>query len=90
MAYCNSATPRESYALPNTRGDPSGSLLVFGAGTRTRTADLRFTKPLLYQLSYTGVVQKDAHYSLLSRMRQGQEGFSRGELSGTRAGRRIS
>jgi len=26
----------------------------------------------------------------LSRMRQGQEGFSRGELSGTRAGRRIS
>lgn len=26
-----------------------------GAGTRTRTADLRFTKPLLYQLSYTGM-----------------------------------
>ena len=25
-----------------------------GAATRTRTADLRFTKPLLYQLSYCG------------------------------------
>lgn len=25
-----------------------------GAGTRTRTADLRFTKPLLYRLSYAG------------------------------------
>ena len=25
-----------------------------GAGARNRTRDLRFTKPLLYQLSYTG------------------------------------
>ena len=25
-----------------------------GAGTRNRTRDLRFTKPLLYQLSYAG------------------------------------
>ena len=27
-----------------------------GAGARNRTRDLRFTKPLLYQLSYTGTV----------------------------------
>ena len=26
----------------------------FGAGSRTRTHDQRFTKPLLYQLSYAG------------------------------------
>lgn len=26
----------------------------FGAGDRHRTRNLRFTKPLLYQLSYTG------------------------------------
>ena len=32
----------------------------YGAGTRTRTADLRFTKPLLYQLSYAGT---GGHYS---------------------------
>ena len=29
-----------------------------GAGARTRTADLRFTKPLLYQLSYAGIFDK--------------------------------
>ena len=28
---------------------------VDGAGARNRTRDLRFTKPLLYQLSYTGL-----------------------------------
>ena len=28
-----------------------------GAGARNRTRDLRFTKPLLYQLSYTGTVR---------------------------------
>ncbi len=27
---------------------------MFGAGTKSRTRDLRFTKPLLYQLSYAG------------------------------------
>ena len=29
-------------------------LILNGAGTRSRTRDLRFTKPLLYQLSYAG------------------------------------
>ncbi len=28
---------------------------MYGARTRARTEDLRFTKPLLYQLSYSGV-----------------------------------
>jgi hypothetical protein len=28
--------------------------LVFGAPDKNRTRDLRFTKPLLYQLSYKG------------------------------------
>jgi hypothetical protein len=27
---------------------------IFGAGSRNRTHDQRFTKPLLYQLSYAG------------------------------------
>ena len=31
-----------------------GNSLVFGAGSRNRTHDQRFTKPLLYQLSYAG------------------------------------
>ncbi len=86
MAYCDCPTPREFFV--DTNRPLHGAL--FGAGTRTRTADLRFTKPLLYQLSYTGVVRQDAHYSLLTRMRQGLEGFNRRELSGTRAGRRSS
>ncbi len=30
-----------------------------GAGERNRTSDLRFTKPLLYRLSYAGVTAKD-------------------------------
>src|SRR5262245_24666876 len=34
-----------------------------GAGGRTRTDDRRFTKPLLYQLSYTGLM---APYSPIS------------------------
>ena len=46
---------------------------MFGAGTRIRTADLRFTKPLLYQLSYTGVISQEEHYSLLTRLQQGIE-----------------
>jgi hypothetical protein len=29
---------------------------LLGAGTRGRTRDLRFTKPLLCQLSYAGVM----------------------------------
>ncbi len=32
----------------------SGTLAITGAGGRTRTADLRITSALLYQLSYTG------------------------------------
>jgi hypothetical protein len=46
---------------------------VFGAGTRIRTADLRFTKPLLYQLSYTGCISQEVYYSLLARLQQGIE-----------------
>ena len=34
----------------------SGTLAIAGAGGRTRTADLRITSALLYQLSYTGRV----------------------------------
>ncbi len=29
-----------------------------GAGTKSRTRDLRFTKPLLYQLSYAGLGER--------------------------------
>jgi hypothetical protein len=32
----------------------AGSIVFFGAGDWNRTSDLRFTKPLLYQLSYAG------------------------------------
>jgi hypothetical protein len=32
-----------------------------GAGERNRTSDLRFTKPLLYRLSYAGCGDKNAH-----------------------------
>src|SRR4051794_4478639 len=38
----------------NRRALLSASGRLFGAGTRGRTRDLRFTKPLLYQLSYAG------------------------------------
>ena len=31
----------------------------FGAGSRNRTHDQRFTKPLLYQLSYAGALSAD-------------------------------
>ena len=63
---CNSGE-NGAPSLADARTDPRGllpekcGLLSFtaenerdGAGTRTRTADLRFTKPLLYQLSYAG------------------------------------
>ena len=42
--------------MSETQNAGPGGAREYGAGTRTRTADLRFTKPLLYQLSYTGVV----------------------------------
>jgi hypothetical protein len=32
----------------------SRTITQIGAGSRNRTRDLRFTKPLLYQLSYAG------------------------------------
>ncbi len=34
-----------------------GARSLFGAGREIRTPDLRFTKPLLYQLSYTGKIK---------------------------------
>ena len=33
-----------------------------GADGQTRTADRRFTKPLLYQLSYVGNKGRNAHF----------------------------
>ena len=39
----------------NKNGSGQGAaILEFGAGSRNRTHDQRFTKPLLYQLSYAG------------------------------------
>jgi hypothetical protein len=35
------------------------ALVLYGAGTRSRTRDLLITSQLLYQLSYTGVVGAD-------------------------------
>ena len=35
-------------------------LLLYGAGTRSRTRDLLITSQLLYQLSYTGGFRKRA------------------------------
>ena len=37
----------------------AASLVLYGAGTRSRTRDLLITSQLLYQLSYTGVVGDD-------------------------------
>ena len=37
---------------------PSSTTKKAGAYDRARTDDLRFTKPLLYQLSYVGVLQR--------------------------------
>ena len=42
--------------LGERRNVPEGFGLGFGAGSRNRTHDQRFTKPLLYQLSYAGTV----------------------------------
>ena len=48
-----SATPAQ---LPQSRQvmDLTQVIEKNGAGERNRTSDLRFTKPLLYQLSYAG------------------------------------
>jgi hypothetical protein len=34
--------------------DTQSQVIVFGAGKRSRTSDLRITNALLYQLSYSG------------------------------------
>src|SRR5207245_4566482 len=39
------------YAFPRQ----SSTIVIIGAGSRNRTHDQRFTKPLLYQLSYAGM-----------------------------------
>jgi hypothetical protein len=44
------------------------ALVLFGAGTRSRTRDLLITSQLLYQLSYTGVVGAD-YRDLISRVK---------------------
>jgi hypothetical protein len=49
----------KKYRDPRNRG--------CGAGARTRTADLRFTKPLLYQLSYAGALKRGGSYTLPDR-----------------------
>ena len=40
--------------------------LAYGADGRIRTADLCFTKALLYHLSYTGLQINSGHYSKLT------------------------
>jgi hypothetical protein len=44
------------------------ALVLYGAGTRSRTRDLLITSQLLYQLSYTGVVGAD-YRDLISRVK---------------------
>lgn len=39
----------------NERVNGRGKTLKYGASEGTRTLDLRFTKPMLYQLSYAGL-----------------------------------
>ena len=47
-----------------------GAVIVkFGAGSRSRTHDLRFTKPLLYQLSYAGPALQSALFYNLQVLR---------------------
>gem|GEM_PF-4250534 len=44
---------------PQTKGPAHWRALDFiGAGEKSRTPDLRITNALLYQLSYTGTVQR--------------------------------
>ena len=38
----------------NDKARISAGLVLYGAGTRSRTRDLLITSQLLYQLSYTG------------------------------------
>ena len=52
---------------------------MFGAGTKSRTRDLRFTKPLLYQLSYAGF--GGANYSHFECPWQGRISRPQGRLS---------
>src|SRR6266487_4561993 len=40
-----------------SRGEPFARSSALGADDGTRTRNLRFTKPLLYQLSYVGAAQ---------------------------------
>ena len=48
---------------PERKRPREGAVIVqSGAGSRSRTHDLRFTKPLLYQLSYAGPALREARY----------------------------
>lgn len=49
------------YSMPNYVGKIKIYVLKAGAPGRNRTADLRFTKPLLYQLSYKGTALRLAY-----------------------------
>ncbi len=50
------------------------NLLIYGAGEWNRTTDLRFTKPLLCQLSYAGMEragEQNSEVAILLRPRNG-------------------
>ena len=50
--------PLLAQQVPKTCVSTNSTTWANGAATRTRTADLRFTKPLLYQLSYSSLSQE--------------------------------
>ena len=63
---------RCSETVSRHRCVPDGHLAIgvgfrrkIGADGQTRTADRRFTKPLLYQLSYVGDKGRNAHFRAL-------------------------
>ncbi len=75
-AGCSPASPprrgiRPSYSgllVQGTATSPSSTTKT-GADGQDRTDDLRFTKPLLYQLSYIGEI-RDCHYATFTPTRK--------------------
>ncbi len=59
------------YIIENRSKEYFKRFIVFGAGERTRTPDLRITNALLYRLSYTSILKYDPAerrtYALQSR-----------------------
>ena len=62
--HARASESKSFYSMPKQKRSPFGNRFRFGRGRRTWTLGTRFWRPLLYQLSYTPILNSSLRKSL--------------------------